>query len=346
MMLADHGADVVRVERPNRAAPITPAGDASEELLHRNRTSIALDLKDPGDHARALDLMRIADVVLEGFRPGVMERLGLGPDVAVESNPLLVYVRITGWGQSGPAATRVGHDLDYLAVSGTLSLLGKKNEPPAIPLALVGDFGGGGMLAAFGVLAALMERTRSGRGQVVDASILDGSALLATAFHGYRGTGAWTTEREDNLVDGGAPFYNTYTTLDGRFVAVAALEPAFYAALLRVLGLAAADLAPQDDRESWPVLRRLFADVIARRTRDDWVAASQGTEACLSPVLTLEEARLDEQIVARGTIVEFAGTPQPSPAPRFSRTAGSLRTPPTTTIRPTSDVLDDWKSDC
>lgn len=328
MMLADHGADVVRVDRPGDGGSVTPVDDPRHEVLHRNRRSIRLDLKRSEDRDVALDLAAEADVVIEGNRPGVMERLGLGPDDLRARNPGLVYARITGWGQTGPYAQRVGHDLNYLAVSGTLSLIGPREGPPTVPLALLGDFGSGGMLAAFGIMAALWERGRSGEGQVVDASIIDGAALLATAFHGYRQAGVWTDRREDNLVDGGAPFYRVYETADDRWVAVAALEPRFYAALLHLLGLDDVPVAGQLDRAAWAPLRARFAAVVATRSRAEWVAAAAGTDACLTPVLSLEEAPQDEHLAAGSTFVVADGITQAAPAPRLERTPGSLRRPP------------------
>ena len=324
MMLADHGADVIRVDRPGEFASVTPAADARNELLHRNRRSIRLDLKQRDDRETALNLVAETDVVVEGNRPGVMERLGLGPDECQRRNPGLVYARITGWGQTGPYSGQVGHDLNYVAVSGTLSLIGPREGPPTIPLALLGDFSSGGMLAAFGIMAALWERQQSGAGQVVDASIVDGAALLATAFHGYRQAGGWTALREDNLVDGGAPFYRVYETADHRWIAVAALEPRFYNALLEVLGCDDVRVDSQLERASWAHLRTRFATIFATRSSAEWVEAASGTDACL----TLEEAPLDRHLTAGAAFIVADGITQPAPAPRFSRTPGSLRRPP------------------
>jgi alpha-methylacyl-CoA racemase len=341
MMLADHGADVVRVDRVGEFASVTPAGDARNELLHRNRRSIALDLKDEADRATALRLIARADVLIEGNRPGVMERLGLGPDVALELNPRLIYARMTGWGQTGPLAGTVGHDVNYISTSGTLGLIGT-SAAPVIPLALVGDFASGGMVMAFGVLAALHERESSGLGQVVDAAIIDGAALLATAFHGYNQTGDWSDERSDNLVDGGAPFYNVYETADHRWLSVGPLEARFYSDLLRVMELDESSLPAQNDKSSWPELRERFAGIFASATLSEWVERAEGTNACLSPVLSLAEARDNPHVVARGTILESDGLYQPAPAPRFSRTNGALRMPPPRPGEHSDSVLGDW----
>jgi alpha-methylacyl-CoA racemase len=341
MILADHGADVVRVDRPGGES-VTPAQDGREELLHRNRRSIALDLKSPGDLDTARHLSERADVVIEGNRPGVMERLGLGPDVLCAANPRLVYARMTGWGQDGPYANEVGHDLNYLSISGALSLLGPRSGPPTIPLALVGDFGGGGLVLAFGIMAALFERTSSGEGQVIDASILDGVALMSTAFTGYAQTGGWSAQREDNLIDGGAPFYNVYETADGEWVSVGALEPRFYRALLTVLGIDDIDPARQGDKTEWEQNRLRFASVIRARTRAEWVARAAGSEACLTPVLSLEEARLDRHAVQRQSFATAGGIEQPVPAPRFSRATAGLRSLPPRPGEQTTEILRDW----
>jgi alpha-methylacyl-CoA racemase len=346
MMLADHGADVVRIERPGAGSGISTA-DPEYELLHRNRRTIELDLKNEVDRDAASDLVARADVVIEGNRPGVMERLGLGPEVCRERNPALVYGRMTGWGQDGPYAGLVGHDVNYLSISGTLSLIGGRETGPTIPLALLGDFAGGGMMLAFGIMAALWERTQSGEGQVIDAAILDGATLLATAFHGFRQGGVWSSRREDNLVDGGAPFYSVYETSDGEWISVGALEPRFYEQLLRVFGLQDSALPDQYDHASWPGMKARFAAIVATRSRDDWVAAAVGTDACLTPVLSLEEARADAQVSARGTIPLRDGLYQPAPAPRFSRTVADLRTPPAAAsevAETVEDILGGWSA--
>ncbi|MGX6449725.1 CaiB/BaiF CoA transferase family protein, partial [Patulibacter sp. S7RM1-6] len=329
MLLADLGADVLRLDRARGGGLVGPSADHATELLNRGRRSAAVDLKHPDGPGLVLDLVERADVLLEGFRPGVAERLGIGPDACRERNPRLVYGRMTGYGQDGPMAQEVGHDLNYVALSGVLGMIGREGQPPTPPLSLVGDFGGGGMLLALGILAALVERQASGRGQTVDAAMAEGAALLGTAFFGYRQTGAWRAERGTNLVDGGAPFYDCYETADGRWLAVAPLEPHFYAAFLGVLGLDGEDLPAQDDRAGWPVLRRRFAETIRTRTRDEWVAAATGVECCVSPVLDADEVADHPHLGARGTFARHEGLVQPTPAPRFDRTPARLgRRPP------------------
>jgi alpha-methylacyl-CoA racemase len=325
MILSDLGADVLRVERPESCRP---GGRAPVDPLTRGRRSIGLNLKDPAGIDLLLRLVESADVLVEGFRPGVTERLGFGPQVCAERNPRLVYGRMTGWGQDGPLAPTAGHDIDYIAISGALHPIGRSGERPVPPLNLVGDFGGGGMLLAVGILAALVERQRSGRGQVVDAAMTDGSALLTSFIYGLRAIGGWSDDRGVNLLDGGAPFYDTYATADGRYVAVGALEPQFYAALLAGLGLADAGLPAQLDRAGWPVLRERFTEVFAQRTRDEWAAVFAGTDACVSPVLSPAEAPQHPHNTARGTFTEVGGVTQPAPAPRFGRTAAGQPQPP------------------
>ncbi len=321
MMFADHGAEVVHVERPGGVPTVGPIGDRMVDLLHRNRQVIEVDLKTDEGRGRVLEMIDGADVVIEGNRPGVAERLGVGPEACLARNPRLVYGRITGWGQTGSKATRAGHDLNFLAASGTLSLLGREGQPPTVPLAFVGDLGGGAMMLAFGIMAALWERTHSGVGQVVDAGILDGSALLATGFHGFYQTGLWDqTRRGVNLVDGGCPYYDCYQTADGGYVSVGALERKFYDVLLTVLGIDPQTLPERDDRANWPVIRRRFEEVISTRTRDEWASAASGTDACLEPVLTLDEVRHEPHNAARGVLEYADGLWQPAPAPRFSRT--------------------------
>lgn len=321
MMLADHGADVVHVERPGGLPSVGPIGERAADLHHRNRRFVEADLKTDAGRALVLALVDGADVVIEGNRPGVAERLGVGPEVCLERNPRLVYGRITGWGQEGVRARTAGHDLNFTAASGTLSLLGRAGQPPTVPLAFVGDLGGGALMLAFGVLAALHERTSSGRGQVVDAAILDGAALLATAFHGFAQQGRWDAHaRGTNLVDSGCPYYDCYATADGGWVAVGALEAKFYAELLDVLGLDPATLPDREDRAAWPELRQVFADTLATRTRAEWGRRAEGTDACLTPVLTLDEVRRDPHNARRGVLQFADGLWQPSPAPRFSRT--------------------------
>lgn len=314
MMLADMGAEVVRLTRGGSAAPAV-FEDVGGEVLHRGRASAAVDLKSPQDREAVLALVERADALIEGFRPGVMERLGLGPDACAARNPKLVYGRVTGWGQIGPMAHEVGHDINYIALSGALHPMGEPDRPPRPPLNLVGDYGGGAMMLAAGVLAALLHAERTGRGQVVDAAMTDGSALLTGLFHAFLSRGMWSDRRGANLLDGGAPFYRCYACRDGRFVAVGALEPRFYEALIAGLGLRP-DEAPQFDMAGWPALHRRFAEIFAARDRDDWAARFAGTEACVTPVLSLSEAAAHPHNRARGTFAE-GRLAQPAPAPRF-----------------------------
>jgi alpha-methylacyl-CoA racemase len=336
MMLADMGADVLRVDR------FGPAGHrpAVDDLLRRGRRSIALDLKTAEGLDILLRLTDDADVLVEGFRPGVAERLGFGPQVCAARNPRLVYARMTGWGQDGPLASSAGHDIDYIAISGALSLVGRAGERPVPPVNLTGDFGGGGMLLVVGVLAALLERERSGTGQVVDAAMVDGSALLTAMVHGARAAGTWRDQRGANLIDGGAPFYDTYPTADGEYLAVGALETPFYADLLRGLGLDAdPDLPDRNDPANWPALRERFAAVIARRTRAEWAELFVGSDACVAPVLGLAEVPTHPHNAARDAFPEVGGIPQPAPAPRFSRTPALTPQPPPSQGADTDKIL-------
>ena len=317
MVLADLGADVVRVERPSGGLAV---GDPGRDALLRNRRSVAADVKTPDGLALVLDLVERADVVIEVFRPGVAERLGLGPDDCLARRPRLVYARMTGWGQDGPWAQHAGHDLNYLALTGALHSFGRAGGPPVFPVNLVADFGGGSMLVLVGILAALVERERSGRGQVVDAAMVDGVGLLSQMLWSLRGQGMWSDERGTNLLDGGAPFYDVYACADGRYVAVGALEPQFYAALLAGLGLVDAGLPAQHDRAGWPAQRAAFSAAFASRDRDAWVASFEGTDACVTPVLAPDEVADHPHIAGRGSLVEVDGVLQAAPAPRFSRT--------------------------
>ncbi len=325
MWLADMGAEVLRLTR-SAAAGAPVFADVGGEVLHRGRPAVEVNLKDPHDHARVLELVAAADAVVEGFRPGVMERLGLGPAEMQARNPRLVYGRVTGWGQSGPLAQSVGHDLNYIALSGVLHPIGEPDRPPRPPLNLVGDYGGGAMFLVAGVLAALLEARTTGRGRVIDAAMTDGSALLTSLFHAFRARGLWSDQRGANLLDGGAPFYRCYACRDGGFVAVGALEPQFYAALLAGLGIPA-DEAPQFDIAGWPALHGRFAAMFATRDRDSWAEHFAGTDACVTPVLTLAEAPSHPHNAARGAFVE-AGVLQPAPAPRFDGA------PPEPVVRP------------
>jgi len=336
MILTDLGAEVLRVDRAERSGP-----DARQPLdpLSRGRRSIGLNLKDGGAVDLLLRLVDDADVLVEGFRPGVAERLGFGPDVCARRNPGLIFARMTGWGQDGPLAPTAGHDIDYIAISGALGTVGRAGQAPVPPVNLLGDFGGGGMLLALGILAALVERASSGRGQVIDAAMVDGSALLTSFLYGMRAAGGWQDQRGSNLLDGGAPFYDTYATADGQYVAVGALEPQFYAALLAGLGLADAGLPGQHDRSGWPVLRQRFAETFAQRTRAEWELVFAGTDACVSPVLSLAEAPAHRHAVAREAFVDVGGLTQPAPAPRFSRTAAAAPAPPPAPGADTDSVL-------
>jgi alpha-methylacyl-CoA racemase len=336
MVLADLGADVVQVRRPVRAAAPDGAADA-DALLWRGRRVVEADLKDAAQVERVLDLVAHADVVIEGFRPGVMERLGLGPDVCLERHPGLVYARMTGWGQEGAWSGAAGHDINYLAVTGVLEAMGPAGAPPVPPLNLVGDFGGGSMLLVVGVMAALWERRTSGRGQVVDAAMTDGVNLLAQLAWSWRAAGRWSDQRGDNLLDGSAPFYATYACRDG-YVAVGALEPQFWDALVRVVGLE--DLPDRWDRRHWPALRAVLAERLGERTRAEWVEAFDGTDACVTPVLSFAEAPDHAYAQERGSFVTVDGHVQAAPAPRFSRS-----TPPTPGPLVGADlggVLDEW----
>ena len=336
MVLADLGADVLRVDRADQSGPQarTPA-----DPLVRGRRSVGLNLKDAAGADLLLRLIEDADVLVEGFRPGVAERLGFGPEECARRNPRLVYGRMTGWGQEGPLAPTAGHDIDYIGISGALAPIGRAGERPVPPLNLVGDFGGGGMLLAVGILAALVERERSGLGQVVDAAMVDGSALLTSFMYGMRATGTWQDRRGSNMLDGGAPWYDTYETGDGGYVAVGAIEPQFYAALLDGLGLAGAGLPGQLDPAGWPELRRRFAEVFATRSRDEWAEVFAGTDACVAPVLDMSEAPRHPHAVARNAFIDVGGITQPAPAPRFGRSAAGQPTPPRRPGADTDQVL-------
>ncbi len=341
MLLADAGADVLRLERPKAS----PSDEPHWDLLNRSRPSVGIDLKHPEAAGIVLDLVATADALIEGMRPGTTERLGVGPEACLARNPRLVYGRMTGWGQDGPLANAVGHDIDYIAISGALGAIGRAGERPVPPLNLVGDFGGGGMLLAFGITAALLEARGSGTGQVVDAAMTDGSASLLTMAHAFLAAGLSTEERGTNLLDTGAHFYEVYETADGRFVAVGAIEPRFYAALLDGLELRTGDVPPQMDRSTWPQMKGLFAAKFRAKTRDEWEARFHGTEACVAPVLSPLEAIDHPHNRARSTFVEVAGVLQPGPAPRFSRTPSSISAPPEDPGRSTDVALERWGLD-
>ncbi|MDQ4132855.1 MAG: CoA transferase [Actinomycetota bacterium] len=338
MLLADMGAEVVRVDRVHpRSGPHPPP-----EILHRGRRSVAVDLKHPRGVDTVLRLVEQADVLIEGFRPGTMERLGLGPDTCLAHNRRLVYGRMTGWGQTGPLAEAPGHDINFIALSGALAGVARAGERPVPPLNLIGDFGGGGLLQAFGVVCALIEARRSGAGQVVDTAMLDGASLLMTMIYALRAMGLWNDRPGTNLLDSGAHFYDTYETADGRYLAVGALEPHFYAELLRGLGLEGEDLPAQLDRTHWPEMKERFAQLFKTRTRDEWCELLEGTDACVSPVLSLEEAPGHPHNRARSTFVERDGVVQPAPAPRFSRTPPAIAGAPPRPGEHTDDILLAW----
>ncbi len=328
MLLADMGADVLLVDRPAESG-LGLKRERWMDVMLRGRRSVTLDLKAPGATDAALALVGRADALIEGFRPGVMERLGLGPDACLARNPRLVYGRMTGWGQDGPLAPRAGHDINYIALAGVLHAFGRSGESPVPPLNLVGDFGGGGMLLGFGIACALLHAQRTGQGQVVDAAMVEGASLLAAMFSGFLAAGRWTEARGENILDTGAPWYDVYETKDGKHVAIGAIEAKFFAELLARLGIDPAALPAQNDRAGWPRMRRAFTDAFRARTRDEWCAAFEGSDACFAPVLSFSEARRHPHNVARGGYVTSAGVEQPAPAPRFSATpAGVQREPP------------------
>ena len=341
MMLADMGAEVIRVDRAQSVAGRDPA-QPSRDVLNRGRRSVGVDLKHPDGVETVLKLVEQADALVEGFRPGVAERLGIGPEVCLARNPRLVYGRMTGWGQEGPYAAMSGHDINYIALSGTLSAFGRKGDAPVPPLNLVGDFGGGGMLMAYGIVCGLLEAQRSGEGQVVDAAMVDGSALLATFIYGMRALGAWQDERGTNILDTGAWFYEVYETADGEYVSFGSLEPQFFAELIRLTGLADEGLPEQMDRTTWPAMKDRLAAVIKTKTRDEWCQLMEGTDVCFAPVLGMAEAPSHPHNRHRGTFVDVAGVAQPAPAPRFSRTPGAIAMPPPHAGQHTIEVLGDW----
>jgi alpha-methylacyl-CoA racemase len=338
MLLAELGADVVRVDRPGGGTQlVSPA----KEALHRSRPSVAVDLKTPDGRDLVLRLVESADVLVEGLRPGVTERLGMGPDDCSARNPRLVYARMTGWGQDGPLAARAGHDINYLGLTGALHAIGTADKP-VVPLNIGADFGGGAMFLVVGVLAALLERGSSGQGQVVDAAMVDGASSLVTMVYGMLGAGLWQDRRAANLLDGGAPFYDTYACADGRHVAVGAIEPQFYAQFLAGLGLAGDLPGGQHHVARWPEQRQMIAEVFATRTRDEWTAVFEGTDACVTPVLGLTEAPGHPHLAARATFADADGHPQPAPAPRFSRTPGAVRSAPRAPGQDTRTALQAW----
>jgi alpha-methylacyl-CoA racemase len=324
MLLADMGADVLRLYRAGQAGPLPGSGP---DVTSRGRASVPVNLKDPAGHELVLALVDRADALIEGFRPGVMERLGLGPEVLLERNERLVYGRMTGYGQEGPMSQVAGHDINYISIAGALGAIARRGERPLFPLNLVGDYGGGGMLLAFGVVCGLLEARTSGRGQVVDAAMVDGTAILMTIFYALRAGGMWSDVPGTNVLDSGAHFYEVYETSDGGHIAVGALEPQFYAELLRLLELDPEEY-PQWDRDRWPAFKERFAGVFRGRTRDEWAAVLEPAEACATPVLSLAEAPLHPHTATRKTFIERDGVVQPAPAPRFSRTVPEIVEPP------------------
>lgn len=338
MLLADLGADVVRVDRPGGPGL---GIDPSRDITNRNKRSVIVDLKAPDGPARLLDLAERADILIEGYRPGVAERLGVGPGECHARNPRLVYGRMTGWGQEGPLADRAGHDIAYIALTGTLGMIGDPDRPPVVPANLLGDYAGGSLYLVVGVLAALHHARATGTGQVVDAAVVDGTAHLSAMIHGMLAAGAWQDRRGANLLDGGCPYYGTYGTADGKHMAVGALEPRFYAEFLRLLGLDD-QAGAHTDVTRWPELHERVTARFKSRTRDEWTAVFEGTDACVAPVLSLGEAPHHPHLAARGTFTDHAGITQPAPAPRFSATPAGIRTGPARPGADTDDVARDW----
>ena len=339
MLLADMGADVLVVDRP-AATDLGLKRERWYDVMMRGKRSVTLDLKTSKEPA--LELLSRADALIEGFRPGVMERLGLGPEAALKRNPKLVYGRMTGWGQHGPLAARAGHDINYIALAGVLHAFGRRGEAPVPPLNLVGDFGGGGMLLGFGIACALLEAGRSGKGQVVDAAMVEGASLLAAMFHGFLSVNQWSETRGVNILDTGAPWYDVYETKDGKHVSVGAIEAKFYAELLSRLGLESENLPGQYERARWPELREVFRNAFRARTRDEWCEVFEGSDACFAPVLTFSESRRHAHNAARKSFVSLAGVEQPAPAPRFSRTPGAVRGSPPERGEGGLAALSDW----
>ncbi|MDO8378984.1 CaiB/BaiF CoA-transferase family protein [Phenylobacterium sp.] len=335
MLLSDLGADVVRIDRKGTG------GASPANVSARGRRSVGLDLKSPQAIETCLKLMEGADAVFEGFRPGVMERLGLGPDVALKRNPKLVYGRMTGWGQTGPYAHAAGHDMNYIAISGALHAIGTKDKPVP-PLNLVGDFGGGALYLAFGLMAGIISARETGKGQVIDCAMSDGAASLMAMFYGMKASGVWTNDRRANMLDGGAHFYDTYQCADGKWISIGSIEPQFYALLLEKTGITDPAFAAQMNRGEWDNLRAKLAEVIGKKTQSEWCAIMDATDVCFAPVLDLDEAPKHAHNVARGTFVEVAGVVQPAPAPRFSATPGAIQGPPPATGAHDREALTDW----
>jgi alpha-methylacyl-CoA racemase len=344
MLLADMGADVLVVDRP-ASADLGLKRERWYDVMMRGKRSVTLDLKSPSGREAALELVARADALIEGMRPGVMERLGLGPDEVFKKNQKLVYGRMTGWGQEGPLAPRAGHDINYIALAGVLHAFGRKGEAPVPPLNLIGDFGGGGMLLGFGVACALLEAGRSGKGQVVDAAMVDGASLLAAMFSGFLAAGSWSEERGANILDTGAPWYDVYETKDGKYVSIGAIEERFFQELLSRLELNAKTSPAQHDRSKWPEMRKQFSEIFKSKTQAEWCKVFEGSDACFAPVLSWSEARRDPHTVFRNGFFKLAGVEQPAPAPRFSRTPAQVRRAPPERGEGGVQALADWGFD-
>ena len=341
MLLADLGAEVLRIDRPpgfDGGAPVDPRFN----LIHRSQRSAAMDLKNPNAVKTVLKLVSGADILIEGFRPGVAEKFGLGPDDCLAVNPALIYGRMTGWGQEGPLSQAPGHDINYISLTGALNSIGSAEGPPTIPLNLVGDFGGGSLYLALGVVAALLESRTSGCGQVIDAAMVDGSASLMTMMFGFREAGYWSEERGTNRLDSGAPYYNVYEASDGLWLSIGANETRFWNNTLALLEIETGDFPGQHDREHWPEMKMRFASIFRTRTRDEWLAVADGHEVCIAPVLSISDAPSHPHLRARATFVEVDGVVQPAPAPRFSRTPGAIQGPPPVPGQHTDEVLGEW----
>ena len=337
MMLSDMGAEVIRIDRLSQKG-----SGSSANVLYRGRKSVAFDLKNSIALDSTLRLSDQADVILEGFRPGVMERLGLGPEVCLERNPKLIYGRMTGWGQSGPLSHAAGHDINYISIAGALGSMGYADRPPAPPLNLIGDFGGGAMYLLAGILAAIVERNSSGKGQVVDAAMTDGTASLLSPFYGLMAMGMWSTERYSNRLDGGAFYYGSYECSDGKYISLGSLEPQFYALLLEKCGITDETFKEQSDQEAWPIKREKMGALFKTKTQQEWCGILEGTDVCFAPVLNLKEAPDHPHNKTRQTFVKVQGVTQPAPAPRFSRTQGKIQSPAALTGENTEEVLSDW----
>ena len=337
MLLSDLGAEVIRVDRASTVADELP-DLPSLDLLNRGRRSIGIDLKDPNGVEIVLKLIESSDALIEGFRPGVAERLGIGPEDCLTRNPKLIYGRMTGWGQYGSYSSMAGHDINYIALSGVLGMIGRKDEKPVPPVNLIGDFGGGGMILALGVCAALVEVASSGKGQVIDAAMTDGSALLATMVHSFKAMGIWG-DRGTNLLDTGAPFYDVFECSDGKFISIGSIEPQFYSELLRITGLDQQENPKQMDRQSWDEMKSKIASAIKSKSREEWENLMEGTDVCFAPVLTIDEAYDHPHNLERNTFIEVAGVKQPAPAPRFSRTPASITSPPPHPGEHTEEIL-------